>query len=157
MNRSHENRTYNLPSYFVSELRTRINKFYQLKQKENELIFRTYDRMDTRILFDIKKSHKVDLVRSMRHTFLYLNKHKYTVFTYSEMTFWKIVSSKKREVIKDIYEYLDKYKYDKKRKKYLQLSISTLNKYDDNYGLFIACVVNRLFYHDLARYILEYI
>ena len=152
-----QKRDPNLPSYFVSKLITRMNHFYQLKQQENHFLFRTYDRTDTKIQFDIKKSYTINLVRSMKRTYRYLNKHKYIVFTYSEMTFWKIVSSKKREIIKDIYDYLDKDNYDEKRKKYLQKSISTINKYDDNHGVFIACVVNRLFYHDLARYILEYI
>lgn len=152
-----QKRDPNLPSYFVSKLITRMNHFYQLKLEESHFLFKTYDRTDTKIQFDIKKSYTVNLVRSMRHTYRYLNKHKYIVFTYSEMDFWKVVSSKKREIIKTIYEYLDKDSYDEKRKKYLQKSISTINKYDDNHGLFIACIVNRLFYHDLARYILEYI
>ena len=92
-----QKRDPNLPSYFVSKLITRMNHFYQLKQQENHFLFRTYDRTDTKIQFDIKKSYTINLVRSMKRTYRYLNKHKYIVFTYSEMTFWKIVSSKKKK------------------------------------------------------------
>ena len=50
-----QKRDPNLPSYFVSKLITRMNHFYQLKQQENHFLFRTYDRTDTKIQFDIKK------------------------------------------------------------------------------------------------------
>ena len=93
----------------------------------------------------------------MRIAYMYLNKNKYKVFTYTSMKFWQTASSKKRQNIEDIEEKLKLYDFNLDQTKYLKMSINTFKKYDDSYGMFVACVVNRLFYHDLARKILYYI
>ena len=41
--------------------------------------------------------------------------------------------------------------------KYILMCMKTLKNYDDKYGMFLACAVNRVFYYDVARLILEYI
>lgn len=149
-------RTRNLPDEFVYKMREKIRDFELLQNKEKNFYNLTpFNKIENRKSMCIKKWYTYNLIRFMRIAFMYLNKNKYKVFTYSEMTFWKVASIKKRQNIEEIQNNLNN--YDTEREKYLKMCIATMRKYDDNYGLFVACVVNRLFYNDLARNILEYI
>ena len=151
-------RKYNLSDEFIYKMLEKIRNFELLKKEEHNFYNITpLNKIRNRRNICIDKWYTYNLVRLMRITFIFLNKNKYKVFTYSEMTFWKIASRKKRENIKAIQKYLQKEKFGEERERYFKMSITTINKYDDNYGLFIACVVNRIFYHDLSRNILEYI
>jgi hypothetical protein len=137
-------------------MRDKIRDFELLKNKEKIFYNITpLDKIENRKSMSIKKWYTYNLIRCMRIVFMYLNKNKYNVFTYSEMTFWKVASMKKRQNIEEIQNNLNN--YDREKEKYLKMCITTIKKYDDNYGLFVACVINRLFYNDLARNILEYI
>ena len=146
------------PKEFMSTMIDKIRNFEIMKNKERDYYYRIpHNQLQNRKNICIRKSYTYDLVRLMRIAFIYLNKNKYKLFTYREMNFWKIASRKKRVNTNDIQKQLQIHDWDTKREKYLRMCLTTMKKYDDNYGMFIACVVNRLFYNDLARYILEYI
>ena len=146
------------PKEFMSTMIDKIRNFEIMKNKERDYYYRTpRNQLANRKNISIRKSYTYDLVRLMRVAFIYLNKNKYKLFTYREMNFWKIASRKKRVNTFDIQKQLQIHDWDTKREKYLRMCLTTMNKYDDKYGMFVACVVNRLFYNDLSRYILEYI
>jgi len=147
-----------LPNDFVYQMLKKIRKFDEFKAKENEFYKKLpYSEIKDRTYISIKKWYVYNLIRLMRIAYMYLNKNKYKVFTYTSMKFWQTASSKKRQNIEDIEEKLKLYDFNLDQTKYLKMSINTFKKYDDSYGMFVACVVNRLFYHDLARKILYYI
>lgn len=147
-----------LPNDFVYQMLKNIRKFDALKKKENEFYNKLpYSEIKDRTLISIKKWYTYNLIRLMRIAYMYLNKNKYKVFTYCSIKFWQIASSKKMKNIEDIEEKIKLYDFNPEQMKYLKMAVNTFKKYDDSYGMFVACVVNRLFYHDLARKILYYI
>lgn len=100
---------------------------------------------------------KVQLVRSY---FLFINRTKSTVFSFSPdvYRYWNVLLNKRIYLLDCIRTALDTDKrINKKEKKYLQLTIKTLEKYDNRYGEKILLVLNRYFCNDLVREICEYI
>lgn len=154
-----------LSSNFTNQLLKKIRDFDTLKEDENDF-YNTLPYVRVRVRkhgltnrthICKKKWYVYNLIRCMRLVYMYLNKNKYKVFTYSSMKFWKIASSKKKQNIEDTENKIKLYDFNSEQTKYLKMTINTFKKYDDSYGMFVACVVNRLFYHDLAREILCYI
>ena len=101
--------------------------------------------------------HKVKLIRSY---FLYINRTKSSVFSFTsdEFKYWKSLFHKREYLIVCIRTALESDKrINEKEKKYLQLAIRTLEKYDDHYGEKIILPLNRYFCNDIIRSICEFI
>ena len=101
--------------------------------------------------------HKVKLIRSY---FLYINRTKSRVFSFTsdEFKYWKSLFHKRIYLIDCIRTALDTDKrINEKEEKYLQLAIRTLEKYDDHYGEKIILPLNRYFCNDIIRCICEFI
>ena len=60
-------------------------------------------------------------------------------------------------MIRECQGVIDNNEYTEDIRKYLALTIKTLEKYDENYGLNIGLVLNRLFYKDISWIIYEYL
>jgi hypothetical protein len=100
---------------------------------------------------------KVKLVRSY---FLFINKTKPNIFTFAPNVhkYWNVVLNKKIYLIDCIRTALDTdNRLNGKEKKYLQLTIKTLEKYDDRYSEKIILPLNRYFCNDIIRCICEFI
>ena len=97
------------------------------------------------------------MIQSIRILYLYVNKTKYEIFSYETLRLWKVLSNKKKYFIENIINFSKDEKFNNKQKKYILLTLKTLQKYNDKYGLFIACVVKRLFCYDISQQILNFI
>ena len=101
--------------------------------------------------------NKVKLVRSY---FLFINKTKPNIYTFAPNVhkYWNVVLNKKIYLIDCIRTSLDTdNRLNVKEKKYLQLTIKTLEKYDDKYCEKIILPLSRYFCNDLIRNICEFI
>ena len=101
--------------------------------------------------------NKVKLIRSY---FLYINRTKSRVFSFTsdEFKYWKSLFHKRIYLIDCIRTALDTDKrINEKEEKYLQLAIRTLEKYDNHYGEKIILPLNRYFCYDIIRSICEFI
>jgi hypothetical protein len=100
---------------------------------------------------------KVQLVRSY---FLFINRTKSTVFSFSPEVYeyWNVLFKKKVYLLDCIRTALDTDKrINEKEKAYLILTIKTLEKYDNRFGEKIVFILNRCLNGDVCRYICEYI
>jgi hypothetical protein len=79
------------------------------------------------------------------------------MFTYGEMKLWRTISERKRELTAQLQHILQQKDFTGDNEKYVRTCITTIGKYDDKYGLFLACAMNRVFCNDVARLILMYI
>lgn len=97
--------------------------------------------------------------KSIRATFLYLNKKKKLIFGFNNKTssFWNTVYIRKKTLICQCQEIIDNNEFTEKIRKYLGLTIKTFKNYDENYGLSIGLVLNRLFCRDICWTIYEYL
>ena len=101
--------------------------------------------------------NKVKLIRSY---FLYINRTKSSVFSFTsdEFKYWKSLFYKRIYLIECIRTALNTDKrINENEKKYLQMAIRTLEKYDDHYGEKIILPLNRYFCNDIIRSICEFI
>ena len=98
-----------LPSNFTNQLLKKIRDSQRLKEDENDF-YNTLPYVSVRVRrhgitnrthICKKKWYVYNLIRCMRLVYMFLNKNKYKVFTYSSMKFWKIASSKKKQNIED--------------------------------------------------------
>ena len=98
-------------------------------------------------------------VRIIRSCYLYLNKYKYDIFSFSMSKFWKKVITQQQDLLGQIKETLEdkKYKFNDDQKRYICIARTTLQKYNENYGLQIGLSLHRAFGKDLALYIYDYI
>ena len=100
---------------------------------------------------------KVKLVRSY---FLFINRTKSSIFTFSpsQFKYWNSLVKKKIYLIDCIKTALDTdNRVNENEKRYLQLTIKTLEKYDDRYSEKIILPLNRYFCNDIIRCICEFI
>lgn len=97
------------------------------------------------------------LTQNIRSIYLCLNRNQYKCFSYYNINFWNTVKRKKKELIQNINYALDEDDLSDEIYKYVIIARNTVSKYDSNYGLFIACVMYRLFCYDIANVVLEYI
>lgn len=97
------------------------------------------------------------LAKTIRSIYLCLIRNRYSCFSYYNITFWNIVNRKKKELIQNINYAMDEDGLSDEIYKYMILARNTIRKYDSNYGLFVACVMYRLFCYDIANVVLEYI
>jgi hypothetical protein len=97
--------------------------------------------------------------KSIRATFLYLNKNKKLIFGFNNKTssFWKTVYIRKNALICQCQRIIDNNEFTEEIRKYLSLTIKTFKNYDENYGLNIGLVLNRLFCKDISWTIYEYL
>ena len=98
-------------------------------------------------------------MKIIRSIYLYLNKNKYDIFSFSMLKFWKKVITQQQDLLGQIKETLEekKYKFNDEQKRYISIARTTLQKYNENYGLQIGLSLHRAFGKDLALYIYDYI
>ena len=101
----------------------------------------------------------LEMCKSIRATFLYLNRKKKFIFSFNNKSsrFWQISFERKKHLIHECQRVIDNNEYTEDIRKYLGLTIKTLEKYDENYGLKIGLVLNRLFCKDISWSIYEYL
>ena len=134
-----------------SNVKLKINKIDKyIKYRSNLLANPIYNKEE------IVKT-ELNLIQSIRSLYLYIKKTKYNVFSYNILLLWKSLSQKKYYFIENIINFSKDEKFNNEQKKYILLALNTLQKYDDKYGLFIACVMNRLFCYDISQQILNFI
>lgn len=113
-----------------------------------------------------KAKQKMMKIKYMRGIFLYFNREKRNNFSFAEpeQRFWKIVAEKREEFINIISADISNYKNKKKLTtseneivNYLGLVLTTLKKYDKNYGKNIALTLNNVFCKDISLYICDFI
>lgn len=101
----------------------------------------------------------LEMCKSIRAFFLYLNRKKKFIFSFNNKSsrFWQISLERKKHLIHECQCVIDNNEYTEDIRKYLGLTIKTLEKYDENYGLKIGLVLNRLFCRDISWSIYEYL
>ena len=72
------------------------------------------------------------------------------------MKLWRSISERKRGLTAELQNILQQKKFTGDSEKYVKTCITTIGKYDNNYGLFLMCAMNRVF-RNLAHFILMYI
>jgi len=145
-----------IPYKVVNNIMSYIREYRTIR--ENEIISMKRNMYNSqRVQSACARWHKLRILKSVRRLFLYLNKTKYSMFTYNEMKLWRIISEKKRTLTIEIQNILQQKTFTGNNEKYTNTCITTIGKYDDNYGLFLACAMNRVFCNDVARLILIYI
>jgi len=145
-----------IPNEVTNCLRTYIREYRALRENELVSMKRTKD-MSERVQSAYKRWHRFKTLKSVRKMFLYLNKIKYSIFTYTEMKLWRTLSERKRALTTEIQDILQRKILTGDNEKYANTCITTIGKYDDNYGLFLMCAMNRVFCNDIGRLILMYI
>jgi hypothetical protein len=133
-----------IPSEWVKICKKKLNKINHCKPPVNYPVGK----------INLKK---VQLVRSY---FLFINRTKSTVFSFSPDVhrYWNVLLNKRIYLLDCIRTALDSDKrINKKEKKYLELTIKTLEKYDNRYGEKIILPLNRYFCNDIIRCICEFI
>ena len=137
-------------------MRTQICEYRSLREMEVISFERNKDKSQ-RVQDAFIRWHRLRRLKCIRKMFLYLNRIKYSIFTYNEMKLWRILSERKRGLTVELQNILQQKKFTGDSEKYAKTCITTIGNYDNNYGLFLVCAMNRVFCSDLARLILMYI
>lgn len=137
-------------------MRTQICEYRSLREIE-VISFKRNKGKSQRVQNAFVRWHRLRTLKSIRKMFLYLNKIKYNVFTYNEMKLWRSISERKRGLTTELQDILHQQKFTGNNEKYINTVVTTIGKYDDNYGVFLMCAMNRVFCNDIARLILIYI
>lgn len=145
-----------IPYEVAERLRSYIREYRCLRQNELASMKR-HQNMSQRVQSSYNRWNRLQTMKNVRKMFLYLNKVKYSVFTYTEMKLWRTISDRKRALTAELQKILQHKTFTGDNEKYTNTCIATIGKYNDNYGLFIACAMNRVFCYDVARLILMYI
>ena len=97
--------------------------------------------------------------QSARKLFLFINRTKLQYFSFQPriLKFWRTISRKRNEFLKDIDEKLMSNAHNDKEFKYLVLFKATLEKYDTNYGVQVGLLLHVKFSKDIALVINEYL
>ena len=108
---------------------------------------------------DEKNKLFLDMCKSIRAVYLYLNRIKKCIFSFNNKSsrFWQITYERKKHLIHECQAIIDNNEYTEDIRKYLGLTIKTLENYDENYGFKIGLVLNRLFCRDISWTIYEYL
>lgn len=97
--------------------------------------------------------------QSARKLFLFINRTKLQYFSFQPriLKFWRTISRKRKEFLKDIDEKLISEASNDKQYKYLLLFKRTLEKYDPTYGLQVGLLLHVKFSKDIALVINGYL
>jgi hypothetical protein len=144
------------PYEVIHHMRTQICEYRSLREIE-VISFKRNKGKSQRVQNAFVRWHRLRTLKSIRKMFLYLNKIKYNVFTYNEMKLWRSISERKRGLTTELQDILHQQKFTGNNEKYINTVVTTIGKYDDNYGVFLMCAMNRVFCNDIARLILIYI
>ena len=126
---------------------------------EHEKCFQKYKKLDKHAHAESylhKKRMKV--YQCTRKMYLFINRTKLQHFSFQPrlLKFWRTVTKKRDELIREIDEQLCKV-YDDRERNYLLLFRRTLEKYDSSYGIQIGLILHRKFNKDIALEINEYL
>lgn len=132
-------------------------QYIDLLRKNNHNTRSNVNKINTAIIE--KNRLFLEKCKAIRTLFLYLNKTKKIIFNFNSVLskFWRIAYERKKHLIRECQGIIDNNEYTEDIRKYLTLTIKTLEKYDENYGFNIGLVLNRLFYKDISWIIYEYL
>lgn len=150
MSNNNEEKTY-IDIMWIINVKIKIKKFEKYSNDRYNLLKISNYNQEQLIKIEL------NMIQSIRNLYLYINKTKYNDFSYETLRLWKVLSQKKYYFIENIINFSKDEKFNNKQKKYILLALNTLQKYNDKYGLFIACVMNRLFCYDISQQILNFI
>jgi len=145
-----------IPDEIIKILRSHVYEYQGIRDSELRFMKRNNDKSQ-RVKSAYARWNRMRTIKSVRKLFLYLNRIKYSIFTYTEMTLWRTLSDRKKSLTDELQTILQRKKFTADNEKYAMICMTTIGKYDDKYGLFIACAMNRVFCYDVARLILMYI
>jgi len=102
---------------------------------------------------------RMKLFQGARKLYLFINRTKLQYFSFQPriLKFWRTITRKRNEFIKDINEKLTDKSYNEKEKNYLKLFKKTLENYDPTYGLQIGILLHVKFSKDIALVINQYL
>lgn len=136
------------------------NKKQQIQQQQ-QFNFKNTRSITKRNEAAMQKKNEIffEMCKSIRAIYLYLNKQKKYIFSFNNKSsiFWKTVCNRKKHLIRQCQLIIDNNEYTEDIRKYLGLTIKTLKKYDENYGMQIGLILNRLFFKDISWTIYEYL
>lgn len=144
------------PYDVIYHMRTQVCEYRSFREMEVISFERNKDKSQ-RVQNAFVRWHRLRTLKSIRKIFLYLNKIKYSIFTYTEMKLWRTISERKRGLTTELQDILQRKIFSGDSEKYINTVVATIGKYNDNYGLFLMCAMNRVFCTDVARLILMYI
>lgn len=145
-----------IPRDVIYHMRTQVCEYRSFREMEVISFERNKDKSQ-RVQNAFVRWHRLRTLKSIRKIFLYLNKIKYSIFTYTEMKLWRTISDRKRAITAELQKNLQNKTFTADNEKYAMICMTTIGKYNDNYGLFLMCAMNRVFCTDVARLILMYI
>ena len=132
-----------------------MKKMIAEHEKNSRAYHRTHKDVNTRSVH--KKRMK--LFQGARKLYLFINRTKPQYFSFQPriLKFWRTITRKRNEFIKDINEKLINESYNEKEKNYLKLFKKTLENYDPTYGFKIGILLHVKFSKDIALVINQYL
>jgi len=102
---------------------------------------------------------RMKLFQGVRKLYLFINRTKLQYFSFQPriLKFWKTITRKRNECIKDINEKIINESFNEKEKNYLKLFKKTLENYDPTYGLQVGILLHVKFSKDIALVINQYL
>ena len=94
-----------LPREVIHHMRTQICEYRSLREIEVISFKRNKDKSQ-RVQNAFIRWHRLRTLKSIRKMFLYLNKIKYSMFTYGEMKLWRTISERKRGLTAELQDIL---------------------------------------------------
>ena len=115
--------------------------------------------VDNNVQMEKLYKRRMKSFQSARKLFLFINRTKLQYFSFQPriLKFWRTISRKRNEFLKDIDEKLISNAHNDKESKYLLLFKTTLEKYDINYGVQVGLLLHVKFSKDIALVINEYL
>jgi len=97
-------------------------------------------------------------VKHVRSLHLFINRYYYEIFSFKCIPLLNNIYTNRDKHINDITSFIiPSYDFDKEQRNYLLLTLTTIKKGPFGMSHFIGCVLNRLFYKDIALYICDFI
>lgn len=155
---------YNAVKREVEIIKSIINTYSEIINKKVPYEY-ICDSYIVRVKVDYKsqvmkyENSKIELLKKIRSMFIYLNRVKKDIFSFSEKrrSLWKTNVATVLRLKQQIDEEAETYPENQDKIRALVLLKSTLNKYRSDYGITIGLVLNRLFCRDISWTIYEYI
>lgn len=168
-------------NHHIIELNKRMGKYHAVK-READIIKKTitsydkilkkdtpYEYVDDNYIVKVKIDYKsqvmkqeqvkIQVLKKIRSLFLYLNRNKKYIFSFSEKRrkFWKTTINTILRLKQQMKEEAESYPENQDIFRSMVLLKSTLNNYTSDYGITIGLVLNHLFCRDISWTIYEYI
>lgn len=102
---------------------------------------------------------RMKLFQGARKLYLFINRTKLQYFSFQPriLKFWRTITRKRNDFMREVNEKLMDKSYNEKEKNYLKLFKKTLEKYEPTYGLQIGILLHVKFSKDIALVINKYL